>query len=261
MGISKQRRFREQRIVSNSHSKLSGGLASACLAVSGICLATSLFQTKLFIHGSMGHTPQANIMILGVCGALLGSQVLARLVGQGVAAKAPRWAILLGVLSIGVIELLSVGISTISFDGNLLATSRVINLNSPEYDAMQRNIARYVRQIDSLQQQADELPASYVTKRQELNALILDIQWRGSTEQQRASDLNVSTSDQAFNRLSETTGVSQSGIALIMGLLLSLVPMSINLLAGSLGWTRDLKKTAKAQTRKKPQNQTRAMVA
>lgn len=233
-----------------SAGKMGPGLALASLTVSGVCLGTSLWQAKIFINGSMGNGGPATVMVLGVCGALLGSQVIARLTGHCIRTGSPLWCALLGLFAIAVIEGLSVGISTISFDGNLLASSRETNLTSPEYRQYQENIELYRSQIRSIQKQAESLPANYVTRRQELNQSILDLQGRVMAEQAAMKQVSVATSDQAFNRLASTTGITQEKIALIMGLLLSLVPMTINLLSGSLNWEEQAVKKPSSKKKK-----------
>ena len=193
-------------------------------------------------------------MIAGVTAILFGSQILARLCGQALKAKAPSWAILIGVLSIMIIESLSIGISAISFDGNLLASSRQTNLSSPEYRQAQQNIKLYRDQIEGLQEQVRGLPADWISRRNEANDQIMALQKEIKVEQQAANSISVSTSDQAFGRLAESTGITQDRISLIMGLLLSIVPLATNLLAGSLGWVEKTSKIAKGRRPvKKPQ--------
>lgn len=230
---------------------LSTGLSLAAVVVAGVCLATSLAQAGIFIDGFMGSGIQRNIMIGGILGALLGSQVLGRLVGSAIKAKAPSWAVLVGVISIVIIEALSIVVSTISFDGNLLASSRQTNLDSPEYLQTQANIKVYRDQIDTLQNQINDLPSDWITKRNLASEKILALQEKVMQQQDRANAVNVATSDQAFDRLADTTGFKQQDISLIMGLLLSLVPMAINLLCGSLAWS------AKPEKEKTPAKKSR----
>jgi len=237
-GKGAQRRVAQaEKAKMKKFQKLSFPMTVAYLTGAGACLCVSLWQAKMFIQGDQGSTAQSNALVLGVFAVLLSSQVIARLTGQAVMAKAPVWIVLAGVLAVGTFESLSVGISTVSTDGNMLASSRAQNLDSPEYRAIQGNIERYQRQLDSIQSQADALPENYVTARKELNASIFEIQAKISAEQAAARDVNVATADQAFDRLAAITGVSQAMISLVVGLALSLAPLVMNLLVGSLSWT------------------------
>lgn len=245
--------------MSNKYTTLSGGLGAASITVAALCLATSVFQAGVFIDGVMGQGIHRNIMIGGIVSCLLGSQVLARLVGQALKAKAATWAVLIGVLSIGIIEFLSIGISTLSFDGNLLQSSREANMSSPQYAQTQENIQFYKQQIASLQAQSDGLPSDWISRRNEIAEKIMSLHTQIKVEQRNANTVNVAIADQAFSRLEASTGITQERVSLIMGVLLSIVPMAINLLAGSLGWTAEPKK--KATTGKKSQSRLRAVAA
>lgn len=238
--------------VKNNYSSLSIGLGAAAVLVSGSCLAVSVVQSGLFIRGTMGNGIQSTVMIAGVTAILFGSQILARLSGQAIKAKSPAWAIVIGILSIVIIESLSVGISAISFDGNLLESSRQTNHSSPEYRQAQQNIELYRDQIQGLQTQISELPADWISRRNEAYERIDTLQARIKSEQRAANAVNVSTSDQAFNRLESSTGISQDKISLIMGLLLSIVPLATNLLCGSLAWTGKTKKKAQPVKKRTP---------
>lgn len=243
-------------------NKISPGMLFAALAVSAVCLGASLWQTHMLLETTMGKGPQAKVAILAASGILLGSQVIARLLGQSFRAKSPAWCLILGIATIGVIEGLSIGISTVSFDGNLIAATRNTNLESPEYQQIQENIGVYRRQISAIQDQIEQLDPTYVTKRQELNQTILDIQSEIMIQQRNAKEVNVASSDIAFSRLESTIGLGQRHISFILGCLLSLTPLTMNLLIGGLTWAQpDRTPTKKSQPAKKIQTRLRAVKA
>lgn len=224
--------------MSQSNHRLSGGLSTAAITVSGACLTVSAFQGANFIQRIVPDAIQATAMVGGIVAILIGSQIIARMTGQALMARVPAWAVLAGLLCIGAIEALSVATSTTAFSGGLIEARRSQNLESPEYRQAQQNIANYQRQIDSLMTAMSEMPATYATKRKELSAEVRTLQRSLERQQALAAQLDVSTSGAAFDALEGNTGLSPADVSLIAAVLLSAVPLVLNLLGGAFVWSQ-----------------------
>lgn len=221
----------------SSNNSLSVGLSLANLTVSACCLSVSAFQAGIWILDVVPNQLQAIVMVAGVISILLGSQVIARMTGQAMVAKLPRWVAFVGVLCIVAIEVLSVSTSTTAFSSNMLDSRETQNKQSAEYNFAIQDVKNYQRQIDALTSQLEKLPANYVTKRQEVTREIKQLQADKMRVQNDARNIDVSISGAAFDGLESSTGLSSGDVAFIFALLLSIVPLVGNVMGGAFGWS------------------------
>jgi len=212
-------------------TEVSTGLATTATIVAIGCLLVSGIQAASFFGDNIASDKHKFVMISGATVVLLGSQVIARLILRS---KSPAWAMIMMLLTCGIAEAASVATSVISFDGNLITARRDQNLASPEARRANELVALYDSQIAAEQANRNKMPELWITRKQQADARIEALIAKREAAANKASAIDVSTSGQAMDRMEAKTKISQSDIALVFAILLSLIPFSINLGLGSL---------------------------
>lgn len=253
-----------------SNSNKLGGLAVGAFFVGAGCLTVSMFQATGLIINHVSDPLMKWLIVLGVGCALLTSQWLVRaFIPLARTAKGGLWCFAIAVLfcTVGVIESFSVSSSAVTFDGGIIQATRDQNLNSPERaqlkdqaDLIKSEIQSDRNEIQSLRKTKSGLSADRVTNRNEIDKDIARIEYKIKKAKESIrdanngmNDVNVSVVGQAFSGLEATTGISQSNIGFIFGLLMTLCPMAVNLVMGALSSATPAPVSSGGSAGKKPQ--------
>ena len=210
-------------------------VALGCLVVSGL-------QAAAFFNNSIESTYDKVIMIGGPVVVLIGSQVVARFIARG---DAHPIAIGFMVLTCICAEGASIYTSAVSFNGNLKTAEREQNINSDEQRRANQTLALYDEEIASIKARRDKMPDNYITARARASDKITALMAKREAAANNANSINVSTAGQSMKDAEEKTGVSQSDIALVFGLLMSMMVFSVNLGIGSSFKQEEVNETGK----------------
>lgn len=252
-------------------TQLTMGLTISCIAVAGLCLGVSLFQAASYVLRNVPNSQQAWVIVMGIAAALLTSQLLVRMFVPLMRSQKKGWAWLVAigvaVFTVGVIETFSISTSTTAFDGGLIEARRTQNLDSPERKQLEKQAERLSAkllsiddQVAALETERNEMPADWATRKEKVEKRIDQKEKEARAIEYKLGKLNdaintvdVSTSGAAFDRMEKTIGVSQTDVALIFALLMTLCPIAVNLVAGTLS-TSNAPGGGSAAS-KKPKNQ------
>ncbi len=231
------------------------GLATGAIIIGAGCLTVSMFQATLLVIDNISDQRMKLLIVLGVGCALMTSQWLVRaLIPLVRSQKGFLWAVAIAasLATIAVVETFSISSSSVTFDGGLVSASRKENLNSPEraqiqmqVDELTADIASTKAQIEKLRATKNNASASHTSNRADITKDIsrLDYKIKQLREEriQKIDDMNavnVSVIDSTFKSLEQTTGISQSNIGLIFGILMTICAMTPNLVMGALSSSR-----------------------
>lgn len=216
------------------YSRVPSSIHAMAITVAVLALIVSISQGGEWLASLSGNNHSRHLVLYAAAISLiLGNQVLARLYGitsrtQGAGViQAITLACWLG------IALFSILTSTNAITKYAGETIRQERFDSPEYRAVQDQIAGYQQQIDALQQNFVALPASWATKRQDIQGQITGIYARIERLSDKGATLDASTTGSTLDSVESMTGLSMVQLAFLAALLLELLPTCINLQLGA----------------------------
>ncbi len=229
----------------NSNSApVPGVLKSVSILLALLMLGVSCYHAGSFLWRTSGDGYQRYAMVLTVFGLLAASHCLSHFVGHAIK-RGLTFVALLCACTLVPIELFSIATSAASLDSRVITSVRRENQNSPEYAAAMRTVNNYQAQIESLRNSADKLPVTFVSKRESLHSKITHLQHQQDQAQDKANNINVSTTGAVYASLEAATSLSASDVSRTASVMLSVAPLSLGIaFAAVAGTTRREKNKA-----------------
>lgn len=230
----------------NSNSvPVSGTLKSISILLAMLMLAVSCYHAGGFLWRTSGEGWVRYAMVATVFALLAASHCLSHLIGHAVK-RGMVFVALLCTLTLVPIELFSIATSAASLDSRVITSVRRENHSSPEYLAAMRTVNNYQAQIESLRLSANKLPDNYVSKRESLHNKISVLQTRQDRAQDKANNINVSTTGAVYASLEAATSLSASDVSRVASVMLSVAPLSLGFALATVSGVRRKSKTGAA---------------
>lgn len=235
--------------VPRAHHGASSGLQMLGFLVIAGCISTSMMQLNMFLSGFIEPGMFRNVVIFGMCCALIGSQVTMALATQAVSARIHPLIICVALLNIVFTEGMSVASSQASFNSNMIAATSGVKDDSEDAAALRKSIRRSEARIDGFDITLSKSDASNMTNRETVLASIGVEEDNIRRMRSELRSMNESDASKAFAEL--PFGLGRSGLASVWAWSLTIGPASISILIGALGWKgREPKVASKKATGK-----------
>jgi len=235
---------------SNSSTPSSPGLTLFGNLVCFMCLGVSTMQAGTWIYDNVPDPSQRWVFIAGITTILLGSQAIVRKTFHAWQNGNPKRAVQWGVLTVLLIECVSIFMSNMSFDGNLLESRRHQNMSSQEYSDQVGRINEIKVELASLRETRRGTKAQERTNREHLTAEIRHYERLVERETRKLAHIDVSTSGAALDRLEDNFGISQGHMTFFFSLMLSIVHLTWAILDASFLWSASAVKAVRKAGKK-----------
>jgi len=216
-----------------------------------LCLGVSAVQAATWIYDNVPDPDQRWVFIAGIITILLGSQAIVRKTFHAWQNGNNKLVVRWGVLTVLLIECVSIFMSNMSFDGNLLESRRHQNMESREYSDQVGKINDIKIELASLRETRRNTKAQERTNREHLTGEIRYYERLVERETRKLAHIDVSTSGAALDRLEDNFGISQGHMTFFFSLMLSLVHLTWALLDASFLWSAKALKTARTAVKKR----------
>ena len=218
----------------NSSAPVNGALKLISISLALLLLGVSCYHAGSFLWRTTEGNYQRVALACTVFGLLAASHCLSHFVGHAI----KRGLVFVGLLcacTVIPIELFSIATSAASLDSRVINSVRRENQNSPEYAAAMRTVNNYQAQIESLRKSADNLPVTFVSKRESLHSKITQLQHQQDKAQDKANNINVSTTGAVYAGLERATSISAGDVSRIASIMLSVTPLSLGIAFAAVG--------------------------
>lgn len=229
-----------ESIMKNPTPSLHPLMAISAGIITALALSVSVYQSAGFLS-RLSTTPNQRIFLFIAAFALIiGSQLIARLIGSAIANKAPMLMLVLAIVCVMGTEGFSVSTSMVSFTNVIDSKTQAENQNSDEY-RMRMNIVNTLQsEINEQQNVAKAMPASWITRKQQQSDKVVALMSQLQAAQRATTLVDGSVTSKTFKGVRDATGgyLTPERISLAAALLLSIVPLTIAMLVGYLGTKR-----------------------
>lgn len=232
----------------SKYKALNPVLAIGAGLIAALALSVSVYQSAGFLSRMASNDTQELFLFIAAFALIVGSQLIARLVGEATARRAPAFMILVAVACVCATEGFSISTSMVSFSNVIDAKTHAENQDSDEY-RMRMNIVNTLQsEINEQQNVARTMPANWITKKQQQSDKILVLTGQLQAAQRAASLVDASVTSKTFKSVEAATGgyLTPERMSLAAAILLSIVPMCLMMLTGFMSGEAKLgkKKTA-----------------
>lgn len=229
---------------------LSPQLTITIVAVAISCVGISIYQAGGFLASLAPDEQTRPIYYMAAAALLIGSLVLSRLSGALSSAGVATWVMCACLVTAAMVEAFSVSTSMSGFDSRMTGAAREQNVASPEYQAALVQVQTIARAIQDEQAAVAAMPASWITRKQQAGIQIQSLQRDLARARDDLQAVNVSVTGKTLANVQATVGITQTHIALLGAVLLSLVPVCAMLGLGAM--TDHVRSLSEVKTEKKP---------